>query len=151
MHIAERLIMHLIKLKTFLKGACRGGDDAAVLSRRDVLAGLGFAGAFVVAGSTLLAARPAEANAMTPAIEPGAAPTDAAQAQAAECDAPEGNLADLDTADFTEFSAQRRRYRRRYRRGYRRFRRRLRRRSRIVCRRRWIRGRLVRACRRVWY
>src|SRR5262245_56372544 len=129
--------------KSSLRSAYSGNDDA-VMSRREALAGLGFAGVFAVAGSTLLALSPAEARINTPTIEPDAAPADAAKAEVAECSDPERNLADFDTAEFTEFSAQRwRRVRRRY------WRRRYWRRWRVVCRRRWIRGRLVRVCRRV--
>jgi hypothetical protein len=141
--------------KSSLRSAYSGNDDA-VLSRREALAGLGFAGVFAVAGSTLLALSPAEARINTPTTEPDAAPADAAKAEVAECSDPERNLADFDTAEFTEFSAQRwRRVRRRYwrRRYWRRpyWRRRYWRRWRVVCRRRWIRGRLVRVCRRVWW
>jgi hypothetical protein len=140
--------------KSSLRSAYSGNDDA-VLSRREVLAGLGFVGVFAVAGSTLLALSPAEARIGTSTIEPDAAPADAAKAEVAGCSDPERNLADFDTAEFTEFSAQRwRRVRRRYwrRRYWRRpyLRRRYWRRWRVVCRRRWIRGRLVRVCRRVW-
>jgi hypothetical protein len=151
--------MDWTKVTKSLGSAASGSDDAAVPSRRDVLAGIGVAGVFVVAGSTLLAPSPAEARVNTPATEPGAAPADAARAEVGECELP--NLADLDTTDVTEFSAQwRRRYwRRRYwRRPWRRrywrrpWRRRYWRRGyrRVVCRRRWFRGRLVRVCRRVW-
>jgi hypothetical protein len=140
-------------------GSANSNDDATVLSRRDVLAGIGFAGMFAVAGATLLAASPAEARVDRPAAEPEAAPADAGEADAAECKAPEGDLADLDTSNFTEVSAQRRRrgyYGRRgfygpRRRYWRRRRRRYWRRARVVCRRRWYRGRIVRVCRRVWW
>jgi hypothetical protein len=148
--------MDWTKVTKSLRSAASGSDDAAVLSRRDVLAGIGVAGVLVVAGSTLLAPRPAQARVNTPATEPAATPDDATRAEVAECELP--NPADLDTADVTEFSAQwRRRYwRRRYwrRRYWRRryWRRRYwrRRYRRVVCRRRWFRGRLVRVCRRVW-
>ena len=145
--------MKWIKARISQRNANSGNDDAAVLSRRDVLAGLGFAGLFVVAGSTLLTATPAEARIDAPATGPGVAPADAGKADVAECSAPERNLADLDNADITEVSAQWRRrryygYRRRY---WRRRRRRYWRRTRVVCRRRWVRGRIVRVCRRAWW
>jgi hypothetical protein len=124
------------------------GNDDAVLSRRKVLAGIGCAGVFALAGATLLASRPAEARTEAPASEPQ--PAADAATEAAECSEDRHDLADT---DLTEFSAQwrRRRYwRRRYwRRAY--WRRRRWRRWRVVCRRRWIRGRLVRVCRRVWW
>src|SRR5262245_44210255 len=109
--------MSLIKLRTSQKSANSGNDDAAILSRRDVLAGIGLAGMFAVAGSTLLAASPAEARIDTPVAEPEAAPADAGKAEAAECSARKGDLADLDNTEVTDVSAQ---YRRRYygRRGY---------------------------------
>jgi hypothetical protein len=76
-------------------------DDAAVLSRRDVLAGIGVVGLFAVAGSTLLVSTgPAEARIDTPAIEPETAQADAAKAEVAECSCSK------DIADFTEFSSQ---------------------------------------------
>ena len=150
--------MKWIKVRTSLRSAISHDDDAAILSRRDVLAGIGFAGMFAVAGSTLLVASPAEARVDKPAAEPEAAPADAGKAEAAECKAPEGDLADLDSAEVTEVSAQRRRrgyYGRRgfygpRRRYWRRRRRRYWRRTRVVCRRRWYRGRIVRVCRRAW-
>jgi hypothetical protein len=107
--------MEWTNVRKSLRSVYSGNDDAAVLSRRDVLAGIGLAGVFAVAGSTLLASRPAEARINTPVIEPEAASADAAKAEVAECEVPEHNLADLDTADFTEFSGQ---WRRRYGRGY---------------------------------
>jgi hypothetical protein len=124
-----------------------GDDDAAVLSRREMLAGIGLAGVFVVAGSTLLASTPADARVKTLVVEPG---DDAAQSEVAEAKLdPERDL----DAELTEFSAQpwRRQRRRYYRRGLRRGRRYWRRRARVVCRRRWFRGRLVRVCRRIWW
>jgi hypothetical protein len=113
---AERSIMDWTKVTKSLSRDCSGNDDAAVLSRRDVLAGIGFAGVIAVAGSTLLASSPAEGRTIAPAIEPEAAPADAAKAEVAESNVAKQNLADFDAADFTEFSAQwRRRYwRRRY-------------------------------------
>jgi hypothetical protein len=143
--------MNWTKLTKSVTSACSGNNDAG-LPRRDLLVGLGLAGLFAVAGSALLVPSPAEARNNTPVTEPVAAPADDDKAKAAECNLSENKLADLDTADFTEFSAQwRRRYwRRRYWRG-RYWRRRYWRRWRVVCRRRWIRGRLVRVCRRVWW
>jgi hypothetical protein len=108
--------MDWTKVTKSLSSDYRGNDDAAVLSRRDVLAGIGFAGVIAVAGSTLLASTPAEGRTNAPAIEPEAAPPDAAKAEVAESNVATHDLADFDAADFTEFSAQwRRRYwRRRY-------------------------------------
>lgn len=145
--------MQWMKLKETLRSAYSRNDDAAVLSRREVLAGIGVAGAFAIAGSTLLASSPSEARINAPLIEPEAAPAEAAKAEVAECSDRDRNLADFDAADLTEFSAQRwRRVRRRYwRRGRRRYWRRRYWRRRVVCRRRWIRGRLVRVCRRIWW
>jgi hypothetical protein len=93
-------------------------DDAAVPSRRDVLAGIGVAGLFAVAGSTLLAS-PAQAEAATPAPAPEPAPADAAKGEA-------NDRAASDSDEMTEFSAQywygpRRRYWRRRRRWRRRY------------------------------
>jgi len=152
--------MMWIKVRKFRRNIDSGNDDAAVLSRRDMLAGMGIASLFVVAGSALVAPSQAAARVDTPVAEPEAARANAAKAEVAECSAPERNLAEPDTADFSEFSSQyyRRRARRAYRRGYRRgfyrrpyWRRRYGRRSRVVCRRRWYRGRFVRVCRRVWW
>jgi hypothetical protein len=113
---AERSIMDWTKVTKSLSSDCSGNDDAAVLSRREVLASIGFAGVIAVAGSTLLASTPAEGRTNAPAIEPEAAPADAAKAEVAESNVAKHDLADFDAADFTEFSAQwRRRYwRRRY-------------------------------------
>jgi hypothetical protein len=118
-------------------------EDAAVLSRRNVLAGLGCAGILAVAGSTLLTAGPAEALVNAPVMEPQVAGADPALVRVAERSVPEEKLADLDASELAEFTARRRRRywrRRSWRRRYRR----------VVCRRRWYRGRLVRVCRRVW-
>ena len=130
----------LWRIRTALTGALSGNDDAAVLSRREMLAGIGLAGACAVAGPALFGSSPAAAREHTPAAEPI---SDATHTEAAERN------------PDTEFSSQdwrrRRRRRRRYYRDRRRYYRRRRRRSRIVCRRRWRYGRLVRTCRRVWY
>ena len=97
-----------------------GNDDAAVRSRRDVLAGIGaLASVFAVAGWTLRASSPAEARINTPVIEPKAVPADAAKAEFAE-DESKRNLADLDSPEFTDVSAQRRYWRRPRRRYWRR-------------------------------
>jgi hypothetical protein len=130
--------MEWSKVMESLRSAGSGNDDAGVLSRRNVLAGIASAGVFVVAGSTLLVSRSAEARINTPVVEPEAAPADAPKDHVGD------NLANLDTSDFTEFSTQRYRrplFRRPWRRRYRR----------VVCRRRWIGGRLVQVCRRVWW
>ena len=118
----------IMKWTKVTKSATRddsGKNDAAVLSRRNVLAGIGFAGLFAVAGSRLLASSPAEARSDSPVIKPEAAPTDGAEGDVAERDTPESNLADSDRGDATEFSSQRyyrygprRRYWRRRRRRY---------------------------------
>jgi hypothetical protein len=151
--------MDWIKLTESLRCACGGGADAAVPSRREVLAGLGCAGVFVAAESTILAPSLAEAQVNSRVAEPETAPADTGKPEVAECNLPEGALADADTGDVTDVSAQwRRRYWRRHywrRRYWRRplWRRRFWRRRRfgVVCRRRWFRGRLVRVCRRVWW
>src|SRR5262249_35374964 len=127
---AERSIMTWTKVTKSPSCDDCGNDDAAVLSRRRVLAGIGFAGLLAVAGSRLLVSSPAEARSDTPVRQPEAAPTDAAKGEAAER-APEGNRAILARGGATEFSSQswrrrRRRYwrrrsrwrRRYYRRGY---------------------------------
>jgi hypothetical protein len=121
------------KIRTASRDGLSEGDGAKALSRRQMLAGIGLAGACAVAGPALLSS-PVAAREGMPAAEP----------------LPE---ADTDSAEHrhetgertTEFSSQE--WRRRRRRYYRR----RRRRSRLVCRRRWRRGRLVRTCRRVWY
>jgi hypothetical protein len=143
--------MDWIKLKESLSRADGGRADA--MSRRELLAGIGCAGVFVVAGSTLPAPSAAEAHPNSRVIDPEAVPADTGKAEIAECTVPEGDLADAGAADFTDVGAQwrRRRWRRRYwrRRFWRRPFRHRRRRG-VVCRRRWFRGRLVRVCRRVW-
>jgi hypothetical protein len=83
-------------------------DEAAVLSRRDALAGIGLAGIFLFAGSKLL--RPAEASpADLPAVDAEAISADAARAETTEPGTPEHAA---DTDDVTELTAQR--WRRRY-------------------------------------
>src|SRR5215471_19689328 len=98
-----------------------GNDETAVLSRRRVLAGIGFAGLVAVAGSTFLASGPTQARSNSPATEPEAAPTDGAKDKVVERGAPESNRPDLDRGEATEFSSQywRRRRRRYWRRRYR--------------------------------
>src|SRR5262249_57598983 len=93
--------MMWIKMWKFPRSIDRGNDDAAVLSRRDMLAGMGIASLFVVAGSALLAPSQAAARVDTPVAEPEAVPADAGTAEVAECSARERNLAEPDTADFT--------------------------------------------------
>ena len=97
------------------------GTDTAELSRRRVLAGIGLAGLFAVAGSTLFASSQAEARSNTPVREPEATPTDAGKDKVAERDTPESRRADSDRGEATEFSSQywRRRRRRYWRRRYR--------------------------------
>jgi hypothetical protein len=109
------------------------GNEAAV-SRRELLAGIGVTGIFAIAGSALLVT---EARAKNPAKEPEPVCADAAETEVAECNVAQRKRT-LDTADLSEFSAQP-------------YWRRRRRRSRVVCRRRWVRGRRVRVCRRVWW
>ena len=124
-------------------GGGLSGDHAP--SRRQVVAGIGFAGLFASVGAALLRATPAEALVNAPVMKPEAAQAQA-QAQPADFHAEE-KLANLDASQSVEFTARRRRrywrrtWRRRgWRRGYRR----------VVCRRRLIRGRVVRVCRHLW-
>lgn len=123
-------------------GALRGNDEAAALSRREMLAGIGLVGVCAVAGPAILGSNPAEAREGTPLAKPI---SDATRTEAAE-----GNAADpnSDTDELTEFSSQE--WRRRRRPGRQDWRRRRRHRGRVVCRRRLHRGRVVRVCRRVW-
>jgi hypothetical protein len=119
-------------------------SDAGVLSRRDVLAGIGMAGAVVVVGSTLLASGRAGANGIDSAI---AQPDPKGKAETLKSDATRTRVSQRDGAAFddsSEFSAQWR-----WRRRWRPWRRR--RRWIVRCRRFWRRGRLVRVCRRVWW
>ena len=120
------------KVRSTLCGALSANDDAAALSRREMLAGIGLVGVCAVAGPAILGSNPAEAREGTLVAEPI---SDATQTKAAEGNAAERNS---DTDELTEFSSQD-------------WRRRRRRRRRVVCRRRWRRGRVVRVCRRVWY
>jgi hypothetical protein len=130
------------KVRTTLCGALSGNDDAAALSRREMLAGIGLVGLCAVAGSAILDSNPAEAREGTPLAKPI---SDAPQTEAAEGNTAESNS---DTDELTEFSSQE--WRRQRRRRWRQERRWRRRRGRVVCRRRWRRGRVVRVCRRVW-
>jgi hypothetical protein len=118
------------KVRTTLCGALSGNDEAAALSRREMLAGIGLVGVCAVAGPAILGSNPAEAREGTPLAKPI---SDATRTEAAEGNAAEPNS---DADELTEFSSQEWRRRRR--------------RWRVVCRRRWRRGRLVRVCRRVW-
>ena len=96
------------KVSKILRSACHRDDDAAVLSRRDALAGIGLAGVFLAAGPKLLAsaeAKPIDA----PATDPETISADATRAEAPE--SPERDAAD--TADATDLTS-RRRWRRRY-------------------------------------
>lgn len=115
-----------------------GNDDAAVLSRREMLTGIGLVGACAVAGPAILGSNPAEAREGTPVAGPI---SDATRTEAAEAKPAERNLG---SDESTEFSSQDWRWRRRRWR-----RRRWGHRWRVVCRRRWRRGRVVRVCRRV--
>src|SRR6266568_1996342 len=76
---AEGLTMDWRKAGKILRSACHRDDDAAVLSRRDALAGIGLAGVFLFAGPKLLA--PAEARPIdAPAIDPETIAADATRA-----------------------------------------------------------------------
>jgi len=121
------------------KSLINGSDDAVVMSRRDMLAGIGVAGLFLVAGSTLLASSPAAARVDTPVIEPETAPDDVAETKVAERSTTDNSGVDLDGAKVTELSSQwRRRY---YGYGYGPRRRYWRRRRRRYWRRRYYWGR----------
>ena len=120
-------------------------ERASVLSRREVMAGLGMAGVIAMVGPALLTARPAEAS---PARTNSSSEPDPKAAKPAATAEARSEIAECSGPDATEFSAQRR-WRRRWRRGWRRPWRR--RRWVVRCRRRWRRGRLVRICRRVWW
>jgi hypothetical protein len=134
------------KVRTAVGGTLSGNHDATAFSRREMLAGIGAVGVCAVVGSAVLGSKPANATARTPVPQPL---SDAIQTEAAEANTAEhGSKID----DLTEFSSQewrRRRYRGRRGRYWRR--RPWRRRWRVVCRRRWRRGRVVRVCRRVRY
>lgn len=114
------------------------GGNEAVASRRKILASIGLSAICAIAGSALLVT---EARAETPARQPEPARADAAETEVAQCNVAQRKRT-FDTADMSEFSAQK--Y---WRRGHRH----RRRRSRVVCHRRWVRGRRVRVCRRVWW
>jgi hypothetical protein len=116
-----------LKVRTTLNGS----DDAASLSRREMLAGIGLVGMCAVAGPAILGLNPAEAQEGTLVAEPM---SDATETKAVQGNAAERNF-EID--ELTEFSSQ--------------WRRRRRRRWREVCRVRRRRGRVVRVCRRVWY
>jgi hypothetical protein len=99
-----------------LSGTSRRDHDAALLSRRETVAGLGLAGLFALAGSQILALTSAEARPVDRSRTEGALPPDGAHTQAAEHDKPEHPTADA--VEVTDLSAHRRRWRRRYRRRY---------------------------------
>jgi hypothetical protein len=120
------------------KWLTNGSDDAAVISRRDILAGIGVGGLFLVAGSTLLASSTAEARVDTRVTEPETAPDDVGAKDGEHSTADNGGM-DVDRADATELSSQwRRRY---YGYGYGPRRRYWRRRRRRYWRRRYYWGR----------
>ena len=78
------------------------GDDDAILSRRKVLEGIGWAGLFALAGSQLLALRPAKAEPISPPA------VDAAPAAQAEATEPDSERDVAEAADVTDLSAHRR-------------------------------------------
>jgi hypothetical protein len=90
------------------KSLINGSDDGVVMSRRDMLAGIGVAGLFLVAGSTPLASSPAEAPVDTRVMEPETAPDDVAETKDEYSIADNGGV---DGAQVTELSSQ---WRRRY-------------------------------------
>ena len=104
--------------KEFLKSIFGRDDDAAALSRRDILAGLGLAG-LLVATPKLLGSSPAEAK---PLDKPAAAPTPettATDTRAGDEGAVDLNAGDSDVTDLSARHWRRRRYwRRRWRRRY---------------------------------
>jgi hypothetical protein len=106
--------MDLTRLKRATGDAFRRKEDAAGLSRRDVLAGIGLASVFAVAGSALLTPSQSKASPVnSPPAEPE--PASATTADAAKtAEAGVGHHA-ADLPEFTEFSAQRRWRRRRWR------------------------------------
>jgi hypothetical protein len=108
-----------------------GNHKKAVLSRREMLAGIGLFGACAVAFPPILGSTPAEALEDTRAAGPLPDPT---RTETVEINAAELNS---ETEELTEFSSQD-------------WRRRRRRRSREVCTTHWRRGRRVRVCRRVY-
>jgi hypothetical protein len=108
-----------------------GTDEKAALSRREMLAGIGFVGACAVAFPAIFGSAPAEALEGTRVAGPLSDPT---RTETVEINAAERNS---ETEELTEFSSQD-------------WRRRRRRRSREVCTTHWRRGRRVRVCRRVY-
>jgi hypothetical protein len=123
------------KVRTTLSG----NDDAASLSRREMLAGIGLVGVCAVAGPAILGSNPAEAREGTLVAEPisDATQTKAVQGNAAEAVPSNAAERNFEIDELTELSSQ--------------WRRRRRRRWREVCTVRRRRGRVVRVCRRVWY
>lgn len=108
-----------------------GNDETAVLSRRELLSGIGLVGACAVAFPAILGSTPAGALEGTLVTGPV---SDATPTKTVEINAAERNSA---TEELTEFSSQD-------------WRRRRRRRWPEVCTTRWRRGRRVRVCRRVY-
>jgi hypothetical protein len=108
-----------------------GNHEKTALSRREMLAGIGFVGACTVAFPAIFGSTPAEALEVKPVAGPlsDAKPTETVEINTAERNS--------ETEELTEFSSQD-------------WRRRRRRRWREVCTTHWRRGRRVRVCRRVY-
>ncbi len=98
------------KAREILTGFCSRDANAATLSRREMLAGLGLAG-LLVATPKLLPLSAAEAGTLPPAVAPAAGAADAAKP------AEEGAEGHADGAS-TDLSARRYRRRRYWRRRY---------------------------------
>jgi hypothetical protein len=105
-------------------------DEKAVLTRREMLGGIGLVGC-AVAFPAVLGSTPAEALEDTPVAGPI---SDVTRTETVEINTAERNS---ETEELTEFSSQD--WRRRRRRGWR-----------EVCTTHWRRGRRVRVCRRVY-
>ncbi len=113
--------MEWVKVRKVLSSAFSRDDDAAALSRRDMLAGLGLAGLFLAAPKLLSSA----AEARTVAPDAGTADaTDSKVTQRSDAE-PKVQSKAAESGEVTEFSAHRRRYwhrhhwrRRRWRRRY---------------------------------
>ena len=126
-------------------------SDVVVLSRRQIIAGVGAFGGLAIAGSAGLVASPAEAHDAFPLSAANSTPADtASKSIVAECENCQNPAVAIGPGIDTDFSSRRRHWRHHWRRRrwgryhWHRHRRRL------ACRRRWIRGRLVRVCRRIW-
>ena len=98
----------MAKVGKWLASFCSREDDAAALSRRDMLAGLGLAGLFVAAPKLLLPSAAEAATNGLPAAEPEV-PADKSNPEHRDI---AENAADTD--DVSELSSQRWRRRRRY-------------------------------------